>query len=79
VGKNRRQRANTAAPWLKVAIPRSRARFRERKAWGGRAEHDELTPRENGAEDGPRAACGSGWRAARVASRMWPLWDDGGC
>jgi hypothetical protein len=62
VGKNRRRRANTAVPWPDLALPHSRARFRERKTRGGRAEHDELTSRENKAEDGPKEGHGSEWR-----------------
>jgi hypothetical protein len=61
-GKNHRRRVNTVAPWPDIALPRSRARFRERKTWGGRAEHDELTSRENGVDDGPKEARGSEWR-----------------
>jgi hypothetical protein len=52
----------TAAPLPDLALPRSRARFRERKTWGGRAEHDELTSHENRAEGGPKEARGSEWR-----------------
>jgi hypothetical protein len=61
-GKNHWRRANTAVPWPEFAIPSSWARFRERKTRGGRAEHDELTSRENGAEDGPKEARGSRWQ-----------------
>jgi hypothetical protein len=58
-----------AAPWPEFAKTRFWAPFDERKTRGGSAEHGKLSSREIRDEDGPKAVHGSGWRAARFASR----------